>query len=256
MCEAHLAQIRRHGRIISNTPLRNVNPPDICTIDGCGKPHKAKGLCIAHYDKLLVYGNPMVDLRQQKRICQIDGCDKKHLARGLCANHLSKLRKYGDPKHGVERGSGPKYYTEVVLKFDGDECFTEWPFFRLKNGYARTLLPNRKTRLVHRLVCEDTHGPAPSAKHHAAHECGNPRCNNKRHLSWKTPTENNADKIVHDTHRRGARHYGVLLTEASVKQIRKMYGSKSARVVGKMFGVSRGAVESIWRKKSWAWLKD
>jgi len=29
----------------------------VCTVDGCGKPHDAKGLCRSHYKKLTVYGD-------------------------------------------------------------------------------------------------------------------------------------------------------------------------------------------------------
>lgn len=33
---------------------------DYCTIDGCNKPYRAKGVCQMHYRRLRLYGNPSI----------------------------------------------------------------------------------------------------------------------------------------------------------------------------------------------------
>ncbi|WP_292637037.1 hypothetical protein [Mesorhizobium sp.] len=59
------------------------------------------------------------------------------------------------------------------------------------------MMKDGKCRRVSRLVCEEVHGPPPSPDHEAAHSCdnGDLGCATKRHLSWKTPKENTADKF-------------------------------------------------------------
>lgn len=40
--------------------------------------------------------------------CSIDGCSKPHLARGLCNKHYIRLRKHGDPLAGIDRLPWPE----------------------------------------------------------------------------------------------------------------------------------------------------
>ena len=58
-------------------------------------------------------------------------------------------------------------------------------------------------RLVHRLVCEAFHGPAPSPAHHAAHWNDVGTDNHPGNLRWATPAEN-----VEDMRRNGVLHVG------------------------------------------------
>lgn len=144
------------------------------------------------------------------------------------------------------------YYREVVLAYDGDECLI-WPFARGRTGYAM-LWQDGQMRYVSRLVCEHTHGPAPDLD--AAHSCGCGRdgCVTRRHLSWKTRTENETDKLEHGTHNRGERHGMSKLTDADVRQIRALRGYLPQHAIGGMFGISRVAVCEIHTGKKWGWL--
>jgi hypothetical protein len=70
---------------------------------------------------------------------------------------------------------------------------------------------NGKIVRVARIVCEETHGPPPTPKHHAAHAtsngCVGGVCVNGAHLRWATARENAADISVEmrsDRIRRGA----------------------------------------------------
>jgi hypothetical protein len=108
-----------------------------------------------------------------------------------------------------------------------------------------------------RLVCELAHGAPPTAKHEAAHSCGNGHigCVNPNHLRWATKTENEGDKLGHGTHNRGENHGIAKLTKEKVLDIRRRLSSgESERKLASSFGVSRGAIRSVRNGHSWAWL--
>lgn len=128
-------------------------------------------------------------------------------AKGFCKKHYYRLSKYGDPLGGpTTRGDPRKFYDDVVLPYDGNDCLI-WPYARNPGGYGLIRIEGT-LRLVTRILCESKNGPPPSPQHHAAHYCGKGHlgCVTKDHLSWKTPKENQADRIVHGTSNRGERH--------------------------------------------------
>ena len=105
---------------------------------------------------------------------------------------------------GTQNGEPYRYYSEEVLAYTGDECLL-WPYGRVSKGYA-LMTAGGMDRYVHRFVCAAENGPAPTPQHQAAHSCGNGHlgCVSRKHLSWKTQAENEADKIAHGTyHLRG-----------------------------------------------------
>jgi hypothetical protein len=115
---------------------------------------------------------------------------------------------------------------------------------------------NGKRTVASRYVCELAHGAPPTPKHEAAHSCGNGKdgCVNQNHLSWKTRTENQADRLEHGTHNRGARQGRSKLNEDDVREIIALKGKEKQRDLAKRFGVTRMTVSSIHTGKNWAWV--
>lgn len=127
----------------------------------------------------------------------------------------------------------------------GKACLI-WPFGRASEGYAVVPVGNKKVRKAHRVMCELVHGSAPTAKHHAAHQCGKGHlaCVHPQHLFWKTPSENGKDQVRHGT----ARKKGTprtKLTAAQVRTIRAMRGKKTQQELAAMFGVKDRAIGRI-----------
>ncbi len=192
-----------------------------------------------------------------KSLCKIDGCNKPVIARGWCENHYRRWKRHGDPETMVKtaRGEALDYFLHTVIPYDGDECLF-WPYVRHDWGYGVLHFEGRN-RYVHRLICEEEHGPAPSPIYEAAHSCGNGHlgCVNRKHLSWKTPKQNSDDKYRHGTMTRGEECHAAKLTREDVKRIRTLKGKKSSRQISEEFGVGILHVNAIWRRDRWAWLR-
>jgi hypothetical protein len=153
-------------------------------------------------------------------------------------------------------GEPERFLKEVILKFEGDDCLL-WPYAKANYGYAEIRFGGSagRKRLVHRVVCEAIHGPAPEGKNDAAHSCGNRLCVNPRHIRWATRKENNDDKLIHGTSNRGERHGMAKLTADDVREIRSLRGKIKQREIAARFGINRNTVLDIQTGKRWSWLE-
>lgn len=190
------------------------------------------------------------------RICSIPDCGKKHHSRTYCKMHYTRWTKHGDPLETIIalNGEPERFYQDVVLAYDGDECLI-WPYAKA-NGYG-VLTRDGKTRRAHRLVCEEINGPPPTPKHDAAHSCGKGHlaCVTKGHLFWKTRAENQADRIRHGTSNRGERHGMAKLTEAEAREIRAIRSAETNTTIAARYGISHRTVSDIQTGKSWGWVE-
>lgn len=251
-CSKHYQRWHNH-----NDPLWQKDPtPTICSIPDCGKPViNSRGWCGLHYQRWQKLGDPLRTKRARRGICSIPDCGKPHYGNGLCASHNSRLKRYGDPLllKTASPGEPLRFVHEVAFAYEGDDCLI-WPY-GTSGGYG-VLDIDRKKRYVHRLVCEAVHGPAPTSRHEAAHSCGRGDfgCVARRHLSWKTPSGNQADKLIHGTMTRGTQHGNAKLTEDAVHAIRALEGVATYNAVARQFGVSISTVRDIQTRKRWAWL--
>lgn len=228
----------------------------LCSIPDCGNTYYARGWCQAHYTRQRRYGDPVGVpslVSSQRPKCSIDGCKKPVKNRSWCSAHYHRWQRYGDPLRGyTAQGVLPAFIEATALPCSLDGCL-EWPFGK---GKYPKLNINGKTILAHRYVCLLSHGPAPDRKHQAAHNCGNSRCVNPRHLRWATPAENNADKVLHGTILRGENSSVAKLTESQVIAIRSLLseGNMTQKEIASTFGIDQTTVSDIKRRKNWSWL--
>lgn len=178
------------------------------------------------------------------RLCSIPDCGKAAPSnrKGWCEAHYTRWHRHGDPlAGGTSKGEVERYFCDVVMAYDGDECLL-WPFAKLPSGY-----PKMNDGYAHRRVCEEAHGPAPTPEHEAAHSCGNGRlsCVTKRHLSWKTHVENESDKMLHGTRPTGEHHHGAKLSDDDVLEIRS--SNEPGIDLAKRFDVSPGHISYVRR---------
>jgi len=124
-----------------------------------------------------------------------------------------------------------------------DECIL-WPGSIATSGYAQFQY-NHEHHSAHRFMCRLVHGEPPTSEHHASHSCGIRHCINPRHLSWKTPAGNMADKHVHGTYR--AKPIGI----EKAREIRTWQGKERADQTAARFGLTESNIRRIWDGEIW-----
>lgn len=180
------------------------------------------------------------------RLCAIPDCGKPVRTRGHCLAHYKRLLKYGDALAGGTAKGAPMALLNKAVEAGSEDCLF-WPFATNNEGAAQIRVAG-KTTLVTRIVCGRVHGPPPTPKHQAAHSCGKGHlgCVSGNHLSWKTQSENEADKLGHGTAWKDRKHHWSKLTPEQVMEARVMYASgQNQTAIGKKFGVSQGAISRI-----------
>ena len=189
--------------------------------------------------------------------CLIEDCGKPSRHRGWCYGHYHRWQRHGDALAGTTPNGEPmRFLLEVAVPCTNIECLY-WPFSTNGNGYGQIWHEGR-LHIASRLTCAMTHGPAPTPEHEAAHSCGKGHegCINGSHLSWKTPKENDTDKLAHGTCSRGERHGNAKLTESDVRQIIELRGKKLQHEIAAAFGIARATVSGIHSRRAWSWLDD
>jgi len=73
---------------------------EACTFDGCGRPHRSKGLCKTHYAQQARGQDltPIKDREAPPETCTFPGCARPHVGRGYCMTHYQQQRRGRDLK--------------------------------------------------------------------------------------------------------------------------------------------------------------
>ncbi len=109
---------RRHWQEWRNTQPGRLRGPrhGECTVDGCGKPHKSRGYCSMHRDRLRRTGDPL-KVRQRVNVtepCSAEGCERIGTGGNLmCSLHYQRWKAHG----GADRirPTGDNRYESVDL---------------------------------------------------------------------------------------------------------------------------------------------
>ena len=173
-------------------------------------------------------------------------------AKGLCNSHYWQLNQGRELTPLAYRRNRCVPWLQAHISHVGDECLI-WPFQRLESDGRAAVKYKGRQGLAARVMCELAHGPAPTPTHEAAHSCGKGHngCVHPQHLRWATHSENLADQIKHDTRCWGERQGSSKLKTADVLAIRAMAGAMSQSAIGKLYGVSQGAIFKIIHRKNW-----
>lgn len=129
----------------------------------------------------------------------------------------------------------------------------EWTGSTTRYGYGRIRI-GRRLYLAHRVAFIRAYGLIPEGKY-VCHQCDNPACCNPEHLFLGTQFENMADmyRKGREPNKLGQNNPASKLTDADVRQIRKMYaaGGVSQAALGRKYGVSTVMIGLIVRREKW-----
>lgn len=163
-----------------------------CTIDGCAKAHRAKGLCAAHYSKA-----QRASIDDDSPRCSVSRCKKPVFtkASGMCQMHLTRVKRHGsvDANHNLPaRDLSARFWSKVEQR---GECW-EWVGHIKWSGYGSFHSGKRHgTFIAHRFAYEDMIGPIPDGLE-LDHLCRNRPCVNPYHLEPVTRAVNHARMIA------------------------------------------------------------
>lgn len=124
-----------------------------------------------------------------------------------------------------------------------------------RNGYLRLMLVKqgeRKSHSVHRLVAAAFLGACPDA-HSVNHKSGDKTDNRPVNLEYVTVAENNrhAFRTGLNLARRGEAKPSAKLTEATVREMRQLFGKIRTSDLAKRFGVTPSSVCDIKHGRTW-----
>lgn len=157
-----------------------------CTVDGCARPHKARGYCQGHYARVLRTGQPgPAEFRRHNTpSCELDGCGRDHYIGGFCRVHHERWQRHGstdDP-----RPTTPERFWSKVDTSDRDGCWL-WEANLSVGGYGQ--FHDDGQVYAHRWAYGHLVGPIPDGLE-IDHLCRVRRCVNPSHLEPVTTREN------------------------------------------------------------------
>lgn len=194
------------------------------------------------------------------KICSVDGCGKPFKAKGLCGTHHMRLLRKGtfsDAAHRKQAAPGEALeWLQCHVNYESDDCLW-WPFARTGAGYAAVTVDG-VGKVASREMCIAAHGQPPEPRSEAAHSCGNGHlaCVNPKHLRWASRSGNLSDRVVHETILRGQKNPMARLSNADVAEIKVLLSgsSMSQRDIAAIYSVSQVAISRIKRGTTWSWM--
>lgn len=229
----------------------------ICSVEGCEKSVKARGLCDAHYKSKQKSGE-LKTSKYEKRgvVCFVESCDRNVYAKNLCNVHYQRWKQHGTTSEeklsrktcSMSLIQRLQFYSQEV---DENDCFI-WQGRIGKDGYGILWWKDYPYR-AHRISYELYNGKIPEGKV-VCHTCNNKLCVNPDHLYVATQAKNTQDaardglmaqKTGEDS------HASKLTREQAIEIIKRRKKGEEAESISKDYGITHWTVYDLMKGKSW-----
>lgn len=98
--------------------------PPVCSVEGCGRPRAARGLCTRHYGRWRRTGStdkPKTFKANKGHECSVQGCTNDARALGMCEMHYARHRLH-DGDVGPAQAKGPIPVYERAMRMVDDSA--------------------------------------------------------------------------------------------------------------------------------------
>lgn len=145
-----------------------------CSIDGCGSPHLARGMCSKHYQSAKARGIISNLPRRTAIPCKAEGCTRLAEKREWCNRHYRRMLTYGTLQSPSRPEADPDWLASIDVPLGAravpvlisvKEGFTyalvdeadfanvsQWRWRITPGGYATSTGASRNTPYMHRII--------------------------------------------------------------------------------------------------------
>ncbi len=186
----------------------------------------------------------------ETRICSVPGCGKKFKTKGLCSMHAERVRRYGslDPENMKRPDTRPaieRIMSRVEIVTESG-C---WIYTGPGETHGTINIKGRSgPAQVHRLMWEHHNGPIPKGLV-VCHRCDVGFCCNPAHLFIGTQRDNQLDKVRKNRQARGETVASSILTREQVIDI--LQSKDTHAELALRYGVTKGAIKAVKTRQNW-----
>jgi len=168
-------------------------------VDGCDNVERTRSYCLAHYKKVLKYGDPLAGYVQKS--CKVTNCpERRGNDKGLCREHFNEWKRSQSIQpflrvdHLFIEGKWAEFIEAIksYCEVSDNNCWLWGRGRRNENGYGQIVV-NKKDGLVHRYVMQASLQGKSLGKEQVHHICANRPCCNPDHLQLISQRENIAE---------------------------------------------------------------
>lgn len=185
--------------------------------------------------------------------CSVEGCGRPHDARGFCSAHYGRWKRYGDPEGGPHAlrsaDEATRFWTRARRSERGEEECWPWPGAKRYGTWKR---PDGRYESTQRTAWRLTNGREPGEV--VRHLCHVPACVNPTHLADGTQSQNVLDEVERGTHdpKRGERNGAAKYSADQAREVGRLRGQGlSYAAIEAATGVNRWTVRNIVRRGYW-----
>ena len=181
----------------------------------------------------------------------IEGCKNKDFAKNLCVMHYRRMHRHGTTE--LKKHTHAPVKDRFMRSFKINEITGCWDWLNALDAYGYGGFSWNEHPKAHRAAWTLFHGPIPDGLH-VLHTCDNRKCVNPEHLWIGTNADNMRDKQEKGRFVLGKRYSGEENYASKLKTIDAVFifnSSHSYTHLAKMFNVSKTAIASIKKKRSW-----
>jgi len=182
--------------------------------------------------------------------CSVRGCTKPKKAKGVCMSHYHLKRRYGTTTHkGTPRNKATNFFNSAI-SYKGNACL-EWPYGCNGKGYPHVSVNGRQQPaniVMCTIVRGDKPTDKPHAAHLCGNKkCINPR----HLKWCTIQENNDHKKIHGTTAMGESHGMSVLSEQDVLDIRKSYQSSRSQRSLARQYGVSQAQIYRIVHRKSW-----